>query len=90
LFQQLAASCVGGFEGDRSGLPFEFLTDVFDLGFELIESVGGVLENQWNGEGSDKGESTIFGGGDFTFEDECGILMAGIGRLLNLVEKIKE
>jgi hypothetical protein len=41
----------------------------------LIEPVGGVFESQWNGEGFEKGETTIFGGGDFTFEDGRGILM---------------
>ena len=80
--------CIGGFEGGGSGLPFEFLTGVFDLGFDLIETVGGVLENQWNEEGSDEGGNTIFGGGDFTFEDGRGILSGGgHWKLLNLVKK---
>ena len=69
--------CVGGFECDGSGLPFEFLTGVFDLGFDVVETVGGVVENQWNGEGADEGETTIFGGGDCTFEDGYAILIGG-------------
>ena len=77
LLKPLAALCVGGFEGDGTGLPFEFLTGVFDLGFDLIEPVGGVFENQWNEEGADEGGNTIFGGGDFTFEDGRGILSRG-------------
>jgi len=40
-------------------LPFEFLPGVFDEGFDLIESVCGVFESQWNGEGSDEGESRV-------------------------------
>jgi hypothetical protein len=90
LLKQLAASCVGGFEGDGTGLPFEFLTGVFDLGFDVVESVDGVLESQWNAKGSDEVETTIFGGGNFTFEDECGILMGGgHGNFLVLVRKNK-
>ena len=66
-----------GFEGGGTGLPFEFLPGVFDLGFDLFESVDGVLENQRNGEGTDEGETAIVGGGDCTFEDGCGSLIGG-------------
>ena len=77
LLKQLAALGVGGFEGGGSGLPFEFLTGVFDLGFDLIESIGGVFENQWNKECADEGGNTMFGDGDFTFEDGRAILSRG-------------